>query len=64
MTLRNFVDSLHERTVRLGWRYEETWRRMKENQHYSEILTAALYVAACGLHLKGCVGVRAGRAVK
>eukprot|EP00973_Karenia_brevis_P017288 2372432-Karenia_brevis.AAC.1 len=40
------------------------WRRLRENQHYSEILTAALYVAACGMHLQGCVGIRAGRAVR
>eukprot|EP00973_Karenia_brevis_P095022 12425301-Karenia_brevis.AAC.1 len=62
VTLRYFVEPLQERTLRLGWRYDETWRRLKDNQHYSEVLTAAFYVAACGLHLKGCVGIRAGRA--
>ena len=62
--LRSFADGLENQVVRLGWlRADAGWLRARASEQHSEVLVAALHVAACGLHLTGTVGCRIGRGV-
>ena len=63
-TLKSFADSLDGKMVRLGWVLQGQWHRLSTNRRAAEVLHAALHVAACGLHLRGCIGVRVGRGVR
>ena len=63
-TLIHFVESCHKHTVRLGWvQTERGWFASKANREFRDVLLAALYVAACCLHVEGCVGARVGAGV-
>jgi len=61
--LTAFAEGLDCRIIRLGWLNDQGWRRAEANITLSEVLLAALHVAACGLHLSGCIGVRIGSGV-
>ena len=62
-TLMAFADAQQGAVVRLGWLQQEGWHRAEANRLHSEVVAALLHVAACGLHLIGCVGGRVGRGV-
>ena len=62
-TLTSFADHLDKRVVRLGWLRHETWQRAESNARHVLVLLALLHVAACGLHLVGCIGGRVGQGV-
>ncbi len=62
-TLTAFADGLVKQVIRVGWIKHEGWRRAEANRSSSEVLIAALHVAACGLHLVGCIGARIGHGV-
>ena len=57
------ADNLMGKVIRIGWVHQHEWLRVKANREMSEVLHALLHVAACGLHLRGCVGGRVGRGV-
>ena len=40
------------------------WQAAKANEQLHDVLTAMLHVAACGLHLQGCVGARLAQGVE
>ena len=58
--VQTYADSLHRHAIRLGWRFYDQRRPAEANQNISEVLLAILHVAACGLHLVGCIGARIG----
>ena len=58
-----FADNLDAKVIRLGWLFDESWRRAEANARHSEIVWAILHVAACGFHLVGCIGARVGGGV-
>lgn len=58
--VQSFTDGLQRRMIRIGWLFDKQWTAVKANSELNEILLAALHVAACGLHLVGCVGARIG----
>ena len=62
--LATFVDSLRGQSVRLGWLFDRGWQSAKANDQLHDVLTAVLHVAACGLHLQGCVGARLAQGVQ
>jgi hypothetical protein len=62
-TLTSFTDHLNKRVLRLGWIQANGWLRVEGNRQHGVILLALLHVAACGLHLKGCIGGRLGQGV-
>ena len=62
--LMSFADSLQAGVIRVGWlQQNNVWRRARANVKLSEVLMATLHIAACGLHLVGCVGARIGNGV-
>ena len=64
--LMTAAEALQGRTLRIGWlktppvQEPTRWTRAHTNQENSELLAALLHVAACGLHLVGCIGARLG----
>ena len=59
-TVRIFAESFIATVVRLGWVFEESWRRVRANEQHSKIVWAILHIAFCGFQLQGCIGARVG----
>jgi len=55
------AEDLQKSVVRVGWILSaHGWIPARDNQRYSEVLLAVLYVAACGFRIDGCIGARLG----
>ena len=58
----NFCHHMKSDVIRLGWICKrDGWHECVGNQQFPKILLAGLHVAACSLHLDGCIGFRIGR---
>ena len=59
-TIMSYADQLDSKVVRVGWLFDDKWRRTADSQKLSELVLAVLHVAASGFHLVGCIGARVG----
>ena len=60
-----FAEGCQKEVVRLGYLHTaDGWRASRGNKENGRVLHAALYVAACCLHVTGCVGIRIGAGVR
>ena len=58
--LWSFVDGMRSECFRLGWVYNNGWRRAKASASLSDVVLAILFVASNGIHLQNCIGARLG----
>ena len=62
-TIMSYADQLDSKVVRVGWLFDDKWRRTADSQKLSELVLAVLHVAASGFHLVGCIGARVGNGI-
>ena len=44
----SYADHLENKVVRIGWMFDDTWKRAQANEKLGELVMAVLHVAACG----------------